>query len=328
MNSFGRLFRVSIFGESHGNSVGVLLDGVPSGIKLDNEDFVTDIERRKSGKKGTTPRIEADEVIIESGAFNGYTTGAPLLLKFNNSNTRSKDYSQFVSSPRPGHADYTSNVKYKGFQDYRGGGHFSGRLTAGIVAAGVVAKKITNFKYASNIINLGGETNKDKFDELLENALKDHNSIGGVIEVKVSDIIAGLGEPYFDSTESVLSHLLFSVGGVKGVEFGIGFEGVNLLGSDFNDAIIDEQGTTKTNNNGGVNGGITNGNELIVKVFVKPTPSIFKKQETFNFNENKIMDLVIEGRHDCAIIIRAMVVVEAMISIGLADLYLIDKAYK
>ncbi len=328
MNSFGRLFKVSIFGESHGVSVGVLLDGVPSGIKLTEADFEIDLERRKPGKKGTTPRVEADEVKIESGVFNGYTTGAPILLKFNNNNTKSKDYSQFVSTPRPGHADYTANVKYNGYQDYRGGGHFSGRLTTGIVAAGVVAKKITNFNYDPKITNLGGEKNPLLFDEVLDKALKDGNSIGGIIEINVSGIPAGLGEPFFDSTEAVLSHLLFSIGAVKGVEFGKGFEGVNLLGSEFNDSILDETGKTKTNNNGGINGGITNGNDLNVKVFVKPTPSIFKKQETFNFNENKLVDLVIEGRHDCAIILRATVVVEAMISIGLADLYLINKAYK
>lgn len=328
MNSFGRLFRVSIYGESHGNSVGVLLDGVPCGIKLSEEDFKEDIERRKSGKKGTTPRIEDDEVIIESGVFNGYTTGAPILLIFNNTNTRSKDYSNLVNTPRPGHADYTANIKFKGYQDYRGGGAFSGRLTTGIVAAGVVAKKITGYKYETKIINLGGETNPLLFENKIEEAIKEKDSIGGIVSISVSNVIKGLGEPYFDSVESILSHLLFSVGGVKGVEFGIGFSGADLYGSQYNDCILDNTGKTKTNNNGGINGGISNGNDIEVKVLVKPTPSIFKSQNTYNFKEEKLVDLLVEGRHDCAIILRAQVVLEAMIAIGLCDLTLINKAYK
>lgn len=328
MNSFGRLFRVSIYGESHGSSVGVILDGVPAGIKLNESDFDIDIDRRKSGKKGTTPRVEADNVVIESGVFNGYTTGAPILLKFNNTNTRSKDYSNLVTTPRPGHADYTANVKFKGYQDYRGGGAFSGRLTTGIVAAGVVAKKITGYKFDTKIVNLGGEEDSLKFDARLDEALTSGDSIGGIVNVKVNGVDKGLGEPYFDSVESVLSHLLFSVGGVKGVEFGAGFDGVKMLGSEYNDCFIDGSGTTKTNNNGGINGGITNGNELDIRVAVKPTPSIYKTQATFNFSENKIVDLKIEGRHDCAIILRAQVVLEAMVAIGLCDLALINKSYK
>lgn len=328
MNSFGRLFRVSIYGESHGSSVGVILDGVPSGISLNESDFLIDIERRKSGKKGTTPRLEADNIIIESGVFNGYTTGAPILLKFNNTNTRSKDYSNLVNTPRPGHADYIANIKFKGYQDYRGGGAFSARLTAGIVAAGVVAKKITNFNFNTEIINLGGETDKSKFDSKLDEALNSGDSIGGIVNIKVNGELKGLGEPYFDSVESVLSHALFSVGGVKGVEFGVGFDGVSMFGSQYNDLFIDCNGKTLTNNNGGINGGIANGNEIDIKVAVKPTPSIFKTQNTFNFSENKIVDLNIEGRHDCAIILRAQVVLEAMVAIGLCDLALINKAYK
>ncbi|MGM9971172.1 MAG: chorismate synthase [Anaeroplasmataceae bacterium] len=328
MNSFGRLFRVSIYGESHGNSVGVILDGVPAGIELKESDFDIDIDRRKSGKKGTTPRVEADNVIIESGVFNGYTTGAPVLLKFNNTNTRSKDYSNLVKTPRPGHADYTASVKFKGYQDYRGGGAFSGRLTTGIVAAGVVAKKITGYSFDTKIINLAGETNEKNYDEVLDKALLAGDSIGGIVNVKVNGVEKGLGEPYFDSVESVLSHLLFSVGGVKGVEFGVGFDGVALHGSEYNDCFIDKDGHTKTNNNGGINGGIANGNEIDVKIAIKPTPSIYKTQATYNFSENKIVDLKIEGRHDCAIILRAQVVLEAMIAIGLCDLALINKAYK
>ena len=329
MNHFGRIFQVNIFGESHGNGVGILIDGVIPGIALKEEDFKADLTRRKSGGLGTTPRIEPDEIIIESGVFNGYTTGAPLLLRFLNTNTKSKDYSNLVNHPRPSHADYTANYKYDGFNDYRGGGHFSARLTLGIVSAGVVAKKMLgDVKFETKIINLGGETDNNKFKDILNNCIENKDSVGGIVEIKVNNIEKGLGEPYFDSVESVLSHLLFSVGGVKGVEFGLGFEGAKLFGSQFNDMIIDKDGHTKTNHNGGINGGITNGNELDIKVFVKPTPSIGRPQETYNFKDGKVSSLEIEGRHDAAIILRATVVLEAMVAIGLIDLKLVNKALK
>ena len=329
MNHFGRLFQVNIFGESHGECVGVLIDGVIPGIKLDESDFEKDLARRKSGALGTTPRIEEDKVFIESGVFNGYTTGAPILLKFLNNNTKSKDYSNLVNHPRPSHADYVANIKYDGFNDYRGGGAFSARLTLGIVSAGVIAKKIINqVKFETKIINLGGETNPNNFENVLTDVVKSGDSIGGIVNIKIDNVPKGLGEPYFDSIESILSHLLFSVGGVKGVEFGIGFDGVKFKGSQFNDLIIDNNGKTKTNNNGGINGGITNGNQIDIKVFVKPTPSISKEQETYNFKDGKIETLSIKGRHDAAIILRAQVVLEAMCAIGLADSYLVAKAFK
>lgn len=328
MNSFGRIFRISIFGESHGESIGVLVDGVPSGIKLSEDDFNFDLERRKAGKKGTTPRTEADLIHLESGVFQGFTTGAPIMCRFLNTNTRSKDYKNLVETPRPGHSDFTAKVKYDGFNDYRGGGAFSGRLTLALVAAGVIAKKIINYNFETKIINLGGETDPFKFDLKLDEVIKEGDSIGGIVSINVSDIDKGLGEPYFDSCESLISHLLYSVGGVKGVSFGKGFSGVNLKGSEFNDCFINSSGLTKTNNNGGINGGITNGNDLIVNVFVKPTPSIFKEQETFNFKENKLEKLKIEGRHDAAIILRAQVVLEACVAIALCDLYLVNKALK
>ena len=329
MNHFGRLFQVNIFGESHGECVGVLIDGVIPGIKLDESDFNDDLARRKSGALGTTPRIEEDKVFIESGVFNGYTTGAPILLKFLNNNTKSKDYSNLVNHPRPSHADYVANIKYDGFNDYRGGGAFSARLTLGIVSAGVIAKKIIDqVKFDTKIINLGGETNPNNFENVLTDVVKSGDSIGGIVNIKIDNVPQGLGEPYFDSTESTLSHLLFSVGGVKGVEFGVGFDGVTFKGSEFNDLIIDKNGKTKTNNNGGINGGITNGNQIDVKVFVKPTPSISKDQETYNFKDDKVETLSIKGRHDAAIILRAQVVLEAMCAIGLADSYLVAKAYK
>lgn len=329
MNHIGKLFQVNIYGESHGNSVGVLLDGVPVGITLTEEDFALDLARRKSGGLGTTPRVEADEVILESGVFNGYTTGGAILIRFLNTNTKSKDYSKLVSHPRPSHADFVADRKYQGFADYRGGGFFSGRLTLGIVAAGVVAKKILkNVCFHTKITNLGGSTNEEEFQSLLEQVVREKDSIGGVVRICASNLPIGLGEPYFDSLESTISHLLFSIGGVKGVSFGIGFDGACLKGSEFNDCIIDERGTTKTNHNGGINGGISNGNNLVVNVFVKPTPSIGRLQETYNFDTLRIESLEIEGRHDAAIILRAQVVLEACVAIALADASLISKAYQ
>lgn len=328
MNTIGTLFKVSIFGESHGQVVGVLVDGVPAGISLTEEDFYHDIEMRKPKKKGTTPRKEADIPHIMSGVFNGYTTGNAILITFNNENINDNDYSNLVTQPRPGHADYTGHIKYDGFNDYRGGGAFSGRLTLAIVAAGVIAKKILPFEFNSRIKSLKGEKDITKFEQIVEEAMKNRNSVGGTIEVTVKNMIQGLGEPYFDSVESRLSHILYSIGAVKGVSFGVGFDGESLYGSEYNDLIIDKEGHTKTNNNGGINGGITNGNDLIVNVFVKPTPSISLPQETFNFKTGKVETVEIKGRHDACIALRAPIVIENAIAIALCDLYLIKKAYK
>lgn len=327
MNSFGRLFKVSIFGESHGDCVGVLIDGTPAGIKLSADDFSNDLSRRKSGKKGMTLRVEKDIPHILSGVFNGYTTGAPILIKFDNENVNDSDYSNLVDHPRPGHCDYTANIKYNGFNDYRGGGAFSGRLTLGIVAAGVVAKKIVNYNFESDIISLHNNSNKEEFSNEIDKALKNGDSIGGKIRIIVKNVDKGLGEPFFDSVESNISHILYSIGAVKGVSFGIGFDGEKLYGSEYNDLIIDQNGKTSTNNNGGINGGITNGNDLVINVFVKPTASISKVQETYNFKENRIKELVIKGRHDACIALRAPVVLENAVAIALADLFLIKKAY-
>ncbi|MBQ3252949.1 MAG: chorismate synthase [Acholeplasmatales bacterium] len=329
MNKFGRLFQISIFGESHGGSVGIVVDGVIPGIHLTPEDFTSDLSRRKSGGLGTTPRIEADEVSIESGVFEGLTTGAPILLRFVNTNTKSKDYSNLVTQPRPSHADFTAKEKYNGYNDYRGGGHFSGRITLGLVSAGVIAKKILkSVSFDTKIVNLNGEIDNSKFTDILKEAVSAKDSVGGVVSIKATGVPIGLGEPYFDSLESTISHLLFSIGGVKGVEFGIGFNGVNLKGSEFNDCIMDASGKTKTNNNGGINGGISNGNPIEVKVFMKPTPSIGVPQATYSFKDNKVTNLEIVGRHDAAIILRGMVVCEAAVAIALCDAYLINKAYK
>ena len=329
MNHIGRLFQINIYGESHGNGVGILLDGVKPGIPLKEEDFLLDLSRRKSGGLGTTPRVEADIVHIVSGVFNGYTTGAPILLAFENTNTKSKDYSNLIDHPRPSHADYTAHIKYNGYNDYRGGGHFSGRLTLGLVSAGVVAKKmLPNVSFHTTLTNLGGSTNQNEFNDILKKAVESHDSVGGIVTLTATGLPVGLGEPYFDSLESTISHLMFSVGGVKGIEFGLGFEGASLRGSEFNDRIGDSKGNTITNNNGGINGGISNGNPIVVKVFVKPTPSIGIKQDTFNFRKDKVEGLTIEGRHDAAIILRAMVVLEACLAIALCDANLVFNAYK
>ena len=329
MNSFGSLFRVHIYGESHGSGIGVLIDGVPSGIKLTLEDFTKDLSKRKSGKIGTTPRKEDDIPNIISGVFNDFTTGAPINIFFENKNTDSKVYTDFKSHPRPGHADFSATKKYSGFNDIRGGGHFSGRLTLALVVAGVIAKKILNdFIFSSEIESIG-ILNKLEFDKKLENYLletaQSGDSLGGTISLTIKNVPIGLGEPFFDSVESVLSSIIFSIPGIKGIEFGAGFKGTEFLGSKFNDCFIDKSGKTSSNNNGGINGGITNGNDIFLKVAVKPTSSIFKPQETFNFKDNNIQCLKINGRHDVAFLLRVPIVLENAVAIALANLYLQNK---
>ncbi|MFI3251565.1 MAG: chorismate synthase [bacterium] len=323
MNSFGKLFKVSIYGESHGEAVGVLIDNVKPGISLSISDFDNDLKRRQGGQLNTTSRKETDTPNILSGLFDGKTTGAPMLINFNNENTNSKDYSNLVNHPRPSHADLTFKNKY-GNNDYRGGGHSSGRLTVGIVAAGVIAKKMVPFTVKSEIVQIGIEKNKENFEEYISNIKKDEDSVGAIVEITISNIENAIGEPFFYSVESAISQILFSIGGVKGVEFGVGFSGVEKLGSEFNDVIINEFGKTKTNNNGGINGGIANGNDIIIRVFVKPTPSISKGQNTYNFETKKIEELNIVGRHDPCIAKRAMVVLENACMIALCDLFLLN----
>ena len=324
MNSWGQIFRVSIWGESHGQQVGVSIDGVPAGIALSEDDFCADLDRRRAGAAGTTPRKESDIPHIVSGVYNGFTTGSPLTIEFVNENTQSGDYRNLVKHPRPSHADLVAQQKWNGYNDPRGGGHFSGRITLGLVAAGVVAKKIldNDTVFSTEIIEIGGEQDKAKFAEILESARTAQDSVGGVVECRAKGITAGLGEPFFDSAESLIAHLLFSIPAVKGVEFGKGFEAAQMRGSEHNDAIIDESGTTATNNAGGVVGGITNGNEIVVRAAIKPTASIAREQATYNFESNKVEPLVIKGRHDVCIALRAAVVVESAIAIALADLKL------
>ncbi len=323
MNSFGKNFRVTLWGESHGAEIGVSIDGVVAGIELHADDFIFDLDRRRSGAKGTTPRRESDLPTIVSGIFEGRTTGAPLTITFKNESTRSKDYSSLASHFRPSHADCVAHQKYGSFNDYRGGGHFSGRLTLALVAAGVVAKKIlSSVDFASSIIEIGGCGDSSQFDSIIGSAIAERDSVGGVIECRVDGLEAGLGEPFFDSVESVAAHLLFSIPAVKGVEFGAGFASARMRGSQNNDPIVDAEGHTSTNNAGGVNGGISNGNQIVARVAVKPTPSIGREQQSFNSATQSVEPLTIEGRHDAAIIMRAAVVVEAAMAIALADLRL------
>jgi chorismate synthase len=322
MNSFGRIFRLTIYGESHGNSVGILIDGCPAGLTLSEEDFKTDLQRRKSGAPGTTPRIEPDLPRFLSGVFEGKTTGAPLNIQFENANTRSSDYSSIKNSPRPGHADFVASIKYGGFQDYRGGGHFSGRLTLGLVAAGVVAKKLLNgIEINARLLEAGGS--KD-VEDALSKAIEDNNSIGGLVECICEGLPIGLGEPFFDSVESLISHIAFSIPAIKAIEFGSGFQASKMTGSEHNDNILNHEGKTETNYAGGINGGITNGNELIFRVAVKPTSSIPKVQNTLNLKTGNVEGFSVKGRHDLCIALRVPPVLEAAAAIVLADLFLIE----
>ena len=319
MNSFGSIFRISIFGESHNECVGIVLDGVPAGLSISEADFVTDVERRKGGvQKATTPRQEDDLPIFKSGVFNSKTTGSPLTILFENNNTRSSDYEKQREIPRPGHADFVANKKFGGFEDYRGGGHFSGRLTLCLVAAGVVAKKLlNNIQIIAKLLEVAGETDIEKG---IQKAIDAKDSVGGIVECKVTCLPIGLGEPFFDSVESKISHIIFSIPAVKGIAFGNGFEAAKIFGSQNNDVIIDENGTTKTNNAGGIVGGLTNGNEMVFQVAIKPTSSTPKTQESYNWHSHQMENFSIKGRHDLCIALRVPVVVEAATAIVLADL--------
>ena len=345
MNTYGRKYRVSIFGESHGEMIGVVLDGVPAGLELSEQDFEHDILRRKSGAKGTTPRIEADQPQIVSGVFEGHTTGAPLTIVFRNTNTHSSDYSLFAAMPRPGHADLTAALKWDDCQDPRGGGHFSGRLTLPVVAAGVVAKKMLADltmldetpcnEVSARIVELGGiglgdaSTSLDMTDrslpqqwkQAIDQAIKEGDSLGAVVECTVPSMDPGYGEPFWDSVESLLAHAMFAIPGVRGIEFGDGFKAAAMKGSEHNDP-IDGTGRPTKNGAGGINGGITNGAPITFRVAFKPTSSIRKSQKTYNFAKQEMDSLEVPGRHDVCFALRAPVVVEAMTAIVLADLAL------
>lgn len=350
MNTFGRKFRVTVFGESHGEAVGVVLDGVPAGLELCEADFEKDILRRKSGAKGTTPRLESDQPQILSGVFEGHTTGAPLAIIFRNENVKSQDYAQFAAMPRPGHADLTAALRWDDCNDPRGGGHFSGRMTLPVVAAGVVAKKILAdatildetpcSEINAEIVELGGiplplldaqslhdgsdavADMPDEWKEELERAAAEGDSLGAVIECTVPAIDPGYGEPFWDSVESQIAHAVFAIPGVRGVEFGDGFEAAAMMGSQHNDPIGSDARPVK-NGAGGVNGGLTNGAPIVFRVAFKPTSSISRAQQTFNFETGETDTLEIKGRHDVCYALRCPVVVEAMTAIVLADFALL-----
>ncbi len=489
MNNFGRIFRISLFGESHGECVGVTIDGCPAGLSISPEDLAADLERRKGGKhKGTTPRQEEDFPIFKSGIFNGKTTGFPVTILFDNKNTRSGDYEKQRSIPRPGHADWVAHQKFGGNEDYRGGGHFSARMTAGIVAAGAIAKKLLTFAetspqtplqkrgasgdpgmpgYITNstdnwrhlslfakqnrksptpaedklwqevrnrkvhgfkfrrqhpvngfipdficlekklILEIDGgyqsEEEQRSYDEIrtkwlaagsyrmlrftnedvlnsignvveaigkellsetgspsplgrelegevaevisikaevteiggekdlekgLQKAIDAKDSVGGIVECRVNGLPVGLGEPWFDSVESVLSHILFAIPAVRGVEFGTGFAAAGMFGSHHNDAIDDMKGKTRTNHAGGIVGGISNGNELVFRLAIKPTSSTPKEQNSLNWDTGETEDFSIKGRHDLCVALRAPVIVEAVTAIVLADFMMLEQKIK
>jgi len=327
LNSFGKLFRVSIFGESHGECVGITIDGCPAGLSLSEEDLLPDLERRKGGKqKGTTPRQEADYPIFKSGLFNGKTTGFPITILFENKNTRSEDYQKQRSIPRPGHADWVAHQKFGGNEDYRGGGHFSARLTAGIVAAGAIAKKLMpQVTITAAVTEIGGESDLEKG---LQRAIDAKDSVGGLLECRVNGLEVGLGEPYFDSLESQLAHIVFAIPAVKGIEFGAGFAAAKMFGSQHNDAIEDMSGKTRTNNAGGIVGGISNGNELIFRIAIKPTSSTPKEQNSLNWDTGKTEDFSIKGRHDLCVALRAPVILEATTALVLIDFLMLEQRVK
>ncbi|MDD7454706.1 MAG: chorismate synthase [Bacteroidales bacterium] len=345
MNVFGKNFRVQIFGESHGPVIGVVIDGVKAGLPITTEDFAGEIARRKSGSNGTTPRIEADEPQILSGVFEGHATGTPLAIIFRNQNTHSSDYEALRDVPRPGHADWTANVKWNGFNDPRGGGHFSGRLTLPIVAAGVVAKKmLSKANIIAQLIEVGGVPKPESmtdvkvqdaaiavqiWDEILAKAMAENDSVGGIVECCIDGLPAGIGEPFWDSAESLISHAIFAIPGVRGIEFGDGFAAARMKGSEHNDPFEYSEGRIRPakNGSGGINGGITNGGPIIFRVAFKPTSSIRKVQKTLNIKTNELETLIVPGRHDACIALRAPVIVEAMAAIALADLVTTKKQW-
>jgi chorismate synthase len=322
MNSFGRLFRVEIFGESHGPAVGSIVDGCPPGLALSLEDLERDLARRRSGAPGTTERHEADSPEILSGTYEGRTTGSPICIVMRNADTRSADYEDFKRVPRPGHADFTSRYKYGGFSDPRGSGHFSGRVTAGLVAAGAVAKRVLDGAvFTTRVLEAGGRADVEAAAAAAKAA---GDSVGGLVEIRVLGLPPGLGEPFFDAAESLIAHVLFAVPAVRGVEFGDGFAAARMRGTEHNDPFVARSGKTSKNGSGGINGGITNGNELVVRVAVKPASTISAPQRTLDFESGEVAILAPGGRHDACIALRAAVVLEAACAIALADLSLVE----
>ena len=349
-NSIGTSVILTLFGESHGEAIGAVLDGLAPGIEIDEAFIARQMEKRRGKSSLSTARREADKVRILSGVFEGKTTGTPIAFLIENESQKSGDYSKMKTIARPSHADYAAQLKYHGFQDHRGGGHFSGRITAGIVAAGSVcldALRKKGIMVGTHILSCGGindrhfddyiidfkaldeaETpilsseSKEKIEKLIEQKRSEGDSVGGVLETAVTGLPGGVGEPWFSSIESELSRALFAIPAVKGIQFGAGFEFASMSGSEANDAFVTDGQTIKTvtNNNGGINGGISNGMPIVFSLAVKPTPSIFKEQDTVDFASMTNGKLSIEGRHDPAIIHRAAVVVDSLTAIVLCDL--------
>lgn len=348
-NTFGNSITLTLFGESHGEAIGAVLDGLAPGIEIDNEYISNKLALRRPCGKISTSRVEKDEFNIVSGVFNGKTTGAPLCVLIPNTNTRSGDYANLIDQPRPSHADFTANCKYNGFQDYRGGGHFSGRVTVAIVCACAIIQQAlekkgifigshiayTNSIKDRNITSIDDVKHLNnaqfpvldervavKMQNMIEEVAQEGDSVGGILETAVFGIPTGVGEPWFDSLEGVLSHAIFSVPAVKGVEFGAGFDLADMKGSEANDtfAFNGEKVVTERNNNGGINGGISNGMPIIIKTAIKPTPSIYKEQNTLRLSTKEKELLQIKGRHDPAIIHRARVVVDAVTALTIADM--------
>ena len=349
-NTFGNALKVTLFGESHGDAIGAVIDGLTPGIEIDYEFIDRQLNRRRSKTQVCTQRVEKDDYRIISGVFDGHTTGTPLCIVIPNRDTKSSDYQLFSSVARPGHADYTANCKYHGYQDYRGGGHFSGRITVALVAAGAIIQSALEKKgvyvgthikkcadvcdrdfenYVEDIKSLHvaqfsilDENSKEKMLSKTTEIKANGDSVGGIMQTAIYGVPAGLGEPWFDSLESMLSHAMFSIPAVKGVEFGIGFGCADMRGSEMNDEfyVSGENILTKSNNNGGINGGISNGMPIVFNCAVKPTSSIPRKQKTVNFIDKYDTEIEISGRHDSTIIPRACVVAETLSAIVIADL--------
>ena len=348
-NTFGQSVSVTLFGESHGTAIGAVIDGLAPGIKIDENYINERLAHRRPSSSVDTARREPDKYSIVSGVFDGHTTGTPICIVIPNEDKRSNDYSEMRSIARPSHADYTAYLKYRGYEDYRGGGHFSGRITAALVAAGAIAEialSSLGISLATHIKYCGGISDRDFNDiandikELkdkpfpvlsdcesgmvaaIEAAKAECDSIGGTVETAVFGMPGGVGEPWFDSVEGMISHAVFSVGGIKGIEFGSGFGFADMKGSSANDSfnIKDGKIVTFTNHNGGINGGITNGMPIIFSCAVKPTPSIAKEQNTVDFIKNESTTLSVKGRHDPAIIKRICPVIDAVTAITLCDM--------
>ena len=347
-NTFGNALSVTLFGESHGPFIGAVIDGISPGIEVDNSEITKELKRRRPSSAIDTPRRESDDFQIISGVFNGKTTGTPITIIIPNENTKSSDY--IYGLARPSHADYAAYCKYHGFEDYRGGGHFSGRVTAAITAVGGILlpalsglgiKIGTHIKKCGEISDIPfSDTESDieklhnsdfptlsveageKIKEKISDASKNNNSIGGITQTAVFGIPKGLGEPWFDSTEGMLSHAIFSLGGIKGIEFGMGFGFSESTGSECNDefSVTDGKIISKTNNNGGINGGITNGMPILFSCAVKPTPSISKVQKTVDFINKENSEISIKGRHDPAIIRRICPVIDSVTAMVISDL--------